>query len=95
MSIIIDKINDVIKYFAPKKITIPAKHVIREPWITPGILHSSKNLDKLYKKQLDKENVSREHVKYITYRNNFTRIKRKQMEIYYGNLFISTIQIKH
>ena len=87
-NIIIDKINDVIEYFAPKKITkIPAKHVIREPWITPGILHSSKHLDKLYKKQLGKENVSREHVKYITYRNNFTRIKRKQREIYYGNLF--------
>ena len=43
--------------------------------------------DKLYKKQLDKEHVSREHVKYITYRNNFARIKRKQREIYYGNLF--------
>jgi len=48
-------INDVIGCFAPKKITkIPAKHIIREPWITPGILHSSKYLDKLYKKQLGK-----------------------------------------
>jgi len=36
---------------------------------------------------LGKENGSREHVKYITYRNKFTRIKRKQREIYYGNLF--------
>ena len=36
---------------------------------------------------MGKENVSREHVKYITYINNFTRIKRKQREIYYGNLF--------
>ena len=36
---------------------------------------------------ISKENVSREHVKYITYRNNFTRIKRKQREICYGNLY--------
>jgi len=36
---------------------------------------------------LGKENVSREHVKYITYKHNFTRIKRKQRELYYGNLF--------
>jgi len=52
-NIIIDKINAVIEYFAPKKIIkIPAKHVTRELWITPGILHSSKQLDKLYKKTI-------------------------------------------
>ena len=54
-NIIIDKINDAIEYFASKKITKTlAKHVIRQPWITLGILHSSKHLDKLYKKQLGK-----------------------------------------
>ena len=41
----------------------------------------------LYKKQLGKENVSPEHVKYITFWNHFTRIKRKQREINYRNLF--------
>jgi len=69
-NIIIDNINNVIEYFAPKTITkIPGKHVIREPCTTPRILHSSKHLDKLYKQQLGKENESREHIKYITYRN--------------------------
>jgi len=39
------------------------------------------HLDQLYKKRLGKENVSREHAKYKTYINNFTKIKRKQREV--------------
>ena len=78
----------MIDLYAPKQITkIPAKHVMREPWITLGILHSSKHLDKLYKKQLGRDKSTREYNKYITYRTNFTRIKRKQKEMYYANLF--------
>jgi hypothetical protein len=85
---LIRNINDTVEHFTPKTlIKIPSKHVMREPWITPGILRSSKHLDKLYKKQLGKHKSTREHVKYIIYRNSFTKIKRKQKEIYYANLF--------
>lgn len=85
---IIDNINSTIEHFAPKKlIKIPAKHVMREPWITRGILRSSKKLDRLYKIQLGKEKLTHEHIKYINYRTQFTKIKRKQKDIYYSNLF--------
>jgi len=48
-------INDPVEYSAAEKsIKIPARHVVREPWITPGILDSFRHLDKPYNKKKNK-----------------------------------------
>jgi hypothetical protein len=41
-----DKLSDTMNYFAPEKIIkIPYKFVIRDPWVTKGIMKSSNKLD--------------------------------------------------
>ncbi len=51
-----DKLHDIINTISPEKtIIIPAKKVIREPWVTKGIMKSSHTLDKLYRKTLTKK----------------------------------------
>ena len=49
---LIEKLTNIMDTVTPNKtIKIPAKRIIREPWITRGIIKSSSTCDKLYKKQ--------------------------------------------
>jgi hypothetical protein len=68
-----------------KYVTIPAKWVIKDPWITPGILKSSSTLDKLYAKCVKKSRTGPAYLRYIEYRNNFNRIKRKMKYNYFND----------
>ncbi len=44
-----ETIGELIDLFAPmQSVIIPVNRVIRQPWITKGILKSSATLDKLY-----------------------------------------------
>ena len=53
-----DKLHDIINTISPEKtIRIPAKKVIREPWVTKGIMKSSHTLNKLYRKTVTKSSV--------------------------------------
>ena len=47
----INELSRTIDRYAPEKtIHIRQKHVLRQPWVTPGLLTSSRTRDKLYKK---------------------------------------------
>jgi hypothetical protein len=78
-------LNELIDEKTPiKYVTIPAKWVIKDPWITPGILKSSSTLDKLYAKCVKKSRTGPAYLRYIEYRNNFNRIKRKMKYNYFN-----------
>ena len=81
------QITDGFDQHAPEKTTtISPKQVIRNPWITLGILKSSKTLDKLHRKQIDKPKTSTLHQKYIDYKRIYCKIKRRSKHEYYSNL---------
>jgi len=46
--------NAIDKIAPERNIKLSPKHIIREPWVTKGVLKSSATLDKLYKKSLNK-----------------------------------------
>ena len=86
------KLTDVITMnldkHAPKKlITIKAKNIIREPWITKGILASSRNLNKLYKRSKNADKKSFVYKKYKNYKKVYNKIKRNAKQDYYKNKF--------
>ena len=52
------KLQEYINNCAPiKVVTIPAKYVIREKWMTKGLLQSSLNLQKMRKRETGKKVV--------------------------------------
>jgi len=80
----IDILSQVIDKFAPEKeVIIHQKHIIREPWMSSGLLKSSQTKDKLHRKYIlnDKSEVT--HAQFIKYRNKFHKIKRIAKETYY------------
>jgi hypothetical protein len=81
------KLKNTINHFAPEKtVVIPYKLVIRDPWVTKGMLKSSKTLDKLFRANLKKPLGHISCVKYTQYRNLFNTIKRTSKQTYYANL---------
>ena len=69
-----------------KTISINNKNLIRQPWISRGIINSVKTRDKLFKKCMGKPRDSTEYQKYLTYRNILNSTKRKSKQTYYGKL---------
>ncbi len=56
------KVVQIIDRYAPIITkTVPARKMLHEPWMTPGLVKSSHTLDKLYKKSLGKDVDSVEH----------------------------------
>jgi hypothetical protein len=83
-----DKLHDIINTISPEKtIIIPAKKVIREPWVTKGIMKSSHTLDKLYRKTLTKSNDHLVNTTFRIYRNKFNKLKKIAKQNYYHDLF--------
>jgi hypothetical protein len=81
-------VTNIIDNVAPMKtINLPTKRIIREPWMTKGILKSSNNLDKLYKRSIKKHRDHPFHKEFRTYRNNFNKLKKLAKQQYYHNLF--------
>ena len=71
-----NKLMEKIDKHAPERTKrISARKIIRDPWITKGILTSLNRQRKLYQRMImDKTDNSRE--KYTTYRNNLKRLMR-------------------
>ena len=81
-------LNNVISRMAPEKvIKIPAKRVIRDPWMTRGLITSSRTLNKLHTTKIKKDKTHPSHIKYIKYRNLYNQMKRKAKLTYYNELF--------
>ena len=62
-----------------------SKSIKHEPWLTKGILKSSKTLKKRYRKKLKCPNKSEIDTKYKSYRNLLNKIKRKAKQSYFGD----------
>lgn len=80
----LNTISEATDLYAPvQTITFNPKNIIRDDWMTPGLLKSSKTCDKLYKEQLGHAKDSTKHSKYTTYRNKFNSLKRAAKKEYY------------
>ena len=81
-----NKIHEYIDLCVPlKTVTIGHKYVIREKWMTRGLLKSSLNLNKTRSK-ISKNNNNISINEYKTYRNLYNRLIREQIEQHRGNL---------
>ena len=78
------KIREYIDLCVPlKTVTIGHRYVIREKWITKGLLKSSLNLNKLRSK-IAKNNNNVSIIQYKMYRNLYNRLIRIAKAAYYS-----------
>ena len=64
-------------------VTIPYSKIIRDPWLTPGLMKSLTKQRSLYKTSISKHSDDRDMVRYKTYRNKLKEIIRRSKEAYY------------
>ena len=84
----IEKINRIINTVAPlKKVTIKPNNVIKDPWMTRGLMKSSRTSARLYHQCVHKSRTSTEYKKYIKFRNIYNILKRNAKSEYYAKLF--------
>ena len=84
-----NKLNDIINNEVQEKtVIVPASRIIRDPWITTGLITSSRKLNKLYKMQIGKDKNHPKSTKYSQYRNAYNSLKRKAKSTFYNELFI-------
>ena len=78
------KIQEYIDLCVPlKTVTIGHRYVIREKWMTKGLLKSSLNLNKLRSK-ISKNNKKNSIIEYKMYRHLYNRLIRIAKEAYYS-----------
>ena len=68
-----------------KTIKIKPSKVLKEPWMSSGLLRSIKKQKQLYKKTLIKNASVRDQIRYKEYRNKLSQILRRAKEEYYKN----------
>ncbi len=81
---IMDKMTHILDTIAPERtITVNPKKTIHEPWMSKGLIESSKKCDKMYKKVsgLPKDDVR--FYEYKAYRNCYNSLKRKAKNTFY------------
>ena len=82
-----DTLSSIIDSVAPEKTTtIPASRVIRNPWMTKGLITSSRTLNRLHKKQLGQDKSHTSYIKFYKYRNLYNQLKRKTKDTFYQDL---------
>lgn len=81
------KLTNLIDEHVPERMSkIPWKAVLREPWMTSGLLKSSSRCNSLYRKTIG---LSRDDVafcRFLNYRNMYNALKRSAKESYYADL---------
>ena len=71
----------------PEITVIPKKSKLcHSPWMTPGLLVSSKMKQKLFKKKLNSPTIQN-LTTFKNYNNTYNMCKRKAQQLYYDNLF--------
>ena len=81
-------LNNTINQYAPlKTMRLSPKQIIMQPWMSTGLVQSSRTLDKLYRKQLGKSKEHPSHINFITFRNVYSGLKRQHKRNYYSDLF--------
>ena len=71
-----------------KDFRIPGKQRIKEPWMTSGIMKSSKTLYKKYKRIIGLDSQSDCVTEYKNYRNMLNRVKWKAKLSYHSDKFV-------
>ena len=81
----ITKLNEIMDKIAPEKeIKLNRKQTIKEKWMTRGLFQSSLNKEKMYIRVMNKPKNSHSYIKYIKYRNLFSKLKRITKSNYYA-----------
>ena len=77
-------IMETLDEFAPvEKTKIKKQKVIREKWVSKGLLKCSNKAQKLFKSQIGLDRDHPKHIKYIKYRNTLNLLRRKAKKDYY------------
>lgn len=85
--VFVNRLNRTLDELAPEKlIKIPSKNVIREKWVSPGLLVSFKTRDKLLRKSLGKPATHPAQLKFRNYRNMLRKVQRLSKQNYYKEL---------
>ena len=80
-------LNNGLDLFMPIKTkVIKPKNVIREPWVSKGLLRSVRKCKKLFKTSMI-SNQKVDKIKYTEYRNQLNKIKRTARHTYYDKFF--------
>ncbi len=83
-----DHITSVLDSVAPlRTTTIYPKQQILNPWMSIGLMKSSKTLDTLYREQIGIAKNHATHIKYTSYRRMYLKLKRHSKNQYYSDLF--------
>ena len=77
-------LSTIDKYTEEKIVKIPFKRILKEPWLTKGIVVANKKQLKLYKEWL-KNKSAISHERYKQYRDTLKRIKRTQKQNFFTN----------
>ena len=81
-----ERLTDIIDHNAPiKTVNASSRRIKQEPWMTKGLLKSSKTQIKLYRKQLKLPKDHPKHIHYIKYRNLYNSLRRKAKKTYYSD----------
>jgi hypothetical protein len=83
-----NKLNNVINIYAPEKtVSIQPRYIIREKWMTKGMMKSSYTLNKLFRKCSKKAKTDPSYVHYVRYINCYNKLKHFAKTTYYLQLF--------
>ena len=78
------EVKNVLDTEAPvKTVKIKPSSILREPWMSPGLLMCTKKQKLLYKKFLTNRKDEAHYLKYKEYRNKLAQILRRSKEEYY------------
>ncbi len=81
---LIEKITSIMDVVAPVKYKkIKPQNIAKEPWMSAGLMQSSRKCDKLYKKVCGLDRDDPKFREYKLYRNTYNKLKRKSKVNYY------------
>ena len=76
--------NSINKFTEEKTVKISYKKIVKQPWLTKGIIKANRKQTKLYKEWLTNKNAIT-HDRYKHYRDALRKIKRRQKVKYYNS----------
>ena len=72
-----------------KYVTVPPKHIKREPWMSKGLLVSARTKQKLFRKSKDKAKDHPFVKRYFVYKSLYNKLKRKAKFFYTNKILTS------
>ena len=79
-----NKTQEILNTVSPvKQIRIKPSKILKDPWMTSGLLKCSQKQKLLYKRHIENPNNQQKLEKYRSYRNKLQQILRKTKENYY------------